>query len=96
MFDPSNYHPETPEFILNIFRAADDCAVDEEWGDDLADAINITGSFIEMIRASGEDPDVIRVMEDAHEGMAYCWNAEGDIDGFIGELEKVYNIAMEA
>jgi hypothetical protein len=96
MYDPANYHPKTPQIVLHMLAAADDCAVDELWEDDICDILNVTGEFIEARKAEGEDPDVIQEMENALEGMSYCWNVEGDVDGYIAELERVYNIVQEA
>lgn len=95
MFDPKNYHPETPEKVLNILKAADDCAVDEKWRDEIGDILNITGEFILARKIDGTDEDTISYMEDAHQGMSYCWNVEGDIDAYICELERVYSLVQD-
>lgn len=95
MFDRANYHPETPELILNMLEAADDCAVDEEWDDDIADGIGLTEEFIQARIAAGEDPAVIDEMTLALQGMMLCWNEEGDIDGYLAEVENVYNIVKD-
>lgn len=85
MFKRSDYLAATPLAVIGIIQAAHDHEYmhEEEWGDDVADALSAAQDYVERRGAS-------EAMHQLVEDAAYLWNEEGNMAGTIESLASAF------
>lgn len=86
-FVRKDYLKDTPAAVINILKAAfrNGELDDEEWGDDIADALSAAQEYASSAVAT------LKVAEQVEEA-GLSWNEDGDGNATIGYLDGAFRI----